>query len=93
MLSPRTSECKQCADILPLIKEIDCILFNMAKNMYNNITLMLNIPIYEYNMLTLLNYKRILTYKYFNSSYADKYSVNMIASKVKLLKYRKNGMF
>jgi len=88
MISPRITECKQCADILPLIKEIDCILFNMAKNMYNNITLMLNIPIYEHNMLVLLQYKRILTYKYFNSDYASRYKVNQIASRIKLLKYK-----
>lgn len=88
MLLPRLTECKLCADILPLIKEIDCSLFKMSKDLYDNITLKLNRPVYEYNMLTMLHYKRILTYKYFNSDYANKYKVNQIASKVKLLKYK-----
>ena len=88
MISPRLSQCKQCSDILPLIADIDCALFKMSKDMYNNITLALNIPVYEYNMLTMLHYRRILMYKYFNAKYADKYKVNQIASKVKLLKYK-----
>ena len=33
----------------------------------------------------LLNYKRILTYKYCNPDYAKRYTVKRIASRVKLL--------
>lgn len=86
MISPRLTQCKQCSDILPLIEDIDCSLFKMAKKMYNNITLMLNMPIYHAGMIALLHYRRILMYKYFNKNYANRYQVNQIASKVKLLK-------
>lgn len=88
MISQRLTQCKQCSDILSLIEEIDCSLFKMSLKMYNNTILMLNLPIYHAGMVALLHYKRILTYKYFNSSYANRYKVNQIASKVKLLKYK-----
>jgi hypothetical protein len=88
MISPRLTECKQCSEILPLLEEIDCAMFKMSKSMYNNMILMLGIPINHAAMLSLLHYKRILTYKYFNASYVSGYSVNQIASKVKLLKYK-----
>lgn len=88
MISPRLTECKQCSQILPLLEDIDCVVFKMSKSAYNNLTLMLNIPIDQKSVLSLLHYKRILTYKYFNSNYVSNYSVNQIASKVKTLKYK-----
>ena len=54
----------------------------------NNITLLLNKPVASETILDLLNYKRILMYKYCNPNYAGSYSVNMIASKIKLLKFK-----
>jgi len=49
---------------------------------------MLNQPVPAEAMLDLINYRRILIYKYFNPSYASCYTVNMIASRVKILKYK-----
>ena len=88
MLTPRLKECRECADINSLIEEIDCKLAKLAGNMYNNITLILNKPIPADAIIGLLHYKRILQYKYVNSNYASDYTVNMVASRVKLLKYK-----
>ena len=88
MLSPRLTNCPQCADIPSLIAEIDCRISELSIGMYNNITLLLNKPVASETILDLLNYKRILMYKYCNPNYAGSYSVNMIASKIKLLKFK-----
>lgn len=89
MLTPRLTECTCCADILSLIAEIDCKMSQLAGNMYNNLTLMLNKTVPAEAMISLLTYRRILQCKYVNPNYCSKYTINMIASKVKLLKYRK----
>jgi hypothetical protein len=39
-------------------------------------------------MNDLLNYKRILTFKLVNPDYAKDFTVEMIASKVKILKFK-----
>lgn len=88
MLTPRLTDCKECADISRLIDEIDCKLAKLSGKMFNNITLMLNQSIPAEAIIDLLHYKRILKYKYVNSSYASDYTINMVASKVKLLKYK-----
>lgn len=88
MLSPRLTNCPQCADIQSLIAEIDCRLAELANDLYNNLVYMLNQPFPAQSMMDLLNYKRILTYKLNNPDYACEFSVNMIASKVKILKFR-----
>jgi hypothetical protein len=88
MLSPRLTNCVECGSIPDLLKDIDCKLTEVSFSLYNNITLMLNKPVAMSVMLDLLNYKRILTYKYWNPLYAEKYSVEQIANKVKLLKYK-----
>jgi hypothetical protein len=49
---------------------------------------MLNQPVPGGVMLALINYRRILAYKYCNPDYAAPFTVNMIASRVKLLKYK-----
>jgi len=49
---------------------------------------MLNQPVPGGVMLDLINYRRILVYKYCNPEYASCYTVNMIASRIKLLKYK-----
>ena len=89
MLSPRLTGCTDCANILSLIDELDCKLAKLAGNMYNNVTLMLNQPVPAEVIIDILTYKRILQYKYVNSRYACNYTINQIASKVKLLKYKK----
>lgn len=88
MLTPRLTDCTECADILSLIDEIDCKLAKLAGNMYHNITLMLNKSIPAGAIIDLLHYRRILQYKYVNSTYASDYTINMVASRVKLLKYK-----
>jgi len=88
MLTPKITDCKECADILPLIEEINCKLFELSLSAYNNIIFSLNLTIDQTAALDLLNYKRILMYKLVNPNYASAYSVNMIASRVKLLKYK-----
>ena len=88
MLTPRLTNCTECADILTLLQDIDCKMGKLAKDLYNNIIFALNRPISQEVMSDLLNYKRILIYKVCNPDYAGDYTVTMIASKIKILKYR-----
>lgn len=85
MLSPRLTSCPQCADVPSLIAEIDCKIAELSVLLYNNMVFMLN-NCYDYDAITdLLIYKRILMYKYCNPNYAGHITINMIASKIKLL--------
>jgi hypothetical protein len=88
MLVPRSTTCSDCSSIPTLIDEIDCKLAKLSGVLYNNLVFMLNQPIQASVFIDLLTYKRILQYKYVNSDYASDYSVTMIASRVKLLKYK-----
>jgi hypothetical protein len=88
MLSPRLTNCPECASIPVFIADIDCKLASLANNLYNNVVFMLNQPVPGGVMLDLINYRRILAYKYCNPDYAAPFTVNMIASRVKLLKYK-----
>lgn len=85
MLSPRLSDCVECSTIPALINQIDCKIKEMAQKEYNNIVFSFNRNIKGEVMKDLLNYKRILSYKYCNPDYASCFSVEQIASKVKLL--------
>jgi len=85
MLSPRLTNCPECANICTLINQIDCKVNEMSKALYNNTVYMLNNKIDNTAILDLLNYRRILTYKMFNPDYAIKYSVDSILGKVKRL--------
>lgn len=82
MLSPRLTDCPECANIPSLLKKIDCKLAELGNNLYNNISYMLNKPIPAGDILQLIAYRRILTYKYCNPNYVHRYSVQMIASRV-----------
>jgi hypothetical protein len=88
MLTPRLTNCTECADILSLLQDIDCKLGKIAKDLYNNVVFILNRPVSQSLMFDLLNYKRILTYKVCNPDYAGDYTIAMIASRVKLLKFK-----
>jgi len=88
MLSPRLTNCIECTTISALLSDIDCKLTEMANTYYNNIVFSLNLPAKGIVMLDLLNYKRILTYKLCNEDYALPFTVQMIASRVKLLKFK-----
>lgn len=85
MLTYRLTNCVECATIPALLADIDCKLTEMAKNLYNDIIFALNSPISSTVMLDLLNYKRILQYKTCNPEYASDYTVEEIASRVKIL--------
>ena len=82
MLSPRLTNCPECANIPSLLRKIDCKMAELGNNLYNNISYMLNKPIPASDIIQLIAYKRILTYKYYNPDYVNKYSINSIASKV-----------
>ena len=82
MLSPRLNNCPECANIPSLLKKIDCKLAELGNNLYNNISYMLNKPIPAGDILQLITYRRILTYKYCNPNYVHEYTVQMIASRV-----------
>ena len=88
MLSPRLTTYPDCASVSVLLQDIECKIFEIAKNMYNNIIFALNKPLDPNTMIDLLNYRRILIYKACNSEYAGCYTIDMIASKVKILKYK-----
>ena len=88
MLAPRLINYPECGTISQLLNDIDCKLVEMAGSLYNNTVFMLNKPINYEAILDLLNYKRILLFKHCNPDYAGKYTVEMIASKIKLLKYK-----
>jgi hypothetical protein len=88
MLTPRLINYPTCGTIPVLLADIDCRLAELANNLYNNLIYALNKPVPATTMIDLLNYKRILTYKFCNENYAASYTVEMIASKVKILKYK-----
>jgi len=85
MLTYRLNNCVACTTIPVLLQNIDCKLANLAKVQYNNIVLALNNNAKPDVMSDLLNYKRILQCKACNADYASCYSVEEIASKVKIL--------
>lgn len=85
MLSPRLTNCCAEQTIPALLADIDCKLAELANNEYNNVVFSLNYPVPGYVIDDLLNYKRILMYKYCNPDYAACYSVKMIASRIKIL--------
>jgi uncharacterized protein (TIGR02145 family) len=82
MLSPRLTNCPECANIPSLLKKIDCKLAELGNSLYNNISYMLNQPIPAGDILQLIAYRRILMHKYCNPNYVYEYSVAMIASRV-----------
>jgi hypothetical protein len=85
MLSPRLTNCIDCTRIPVLLSDIDCKLTELANVEYNNIVFSMNNYIPDNLISDLLNYKRILTYKYCNPDYADLFSIDKIASRVKVL--------
>ena len=85
MLSPRLTDCIECASIPALLTDIDLKLTTLANDQYNNIVYSLNYYIPGQVIGDLLHYKQILTYKLCNPDYASGYTVEQIASRVKLL--------
>ena len=85
MISPKLTNCVDCTTIPSLLEDIDCKLTSLAKKEYNNTIFALNYPLQGVLWLDLLSYKRILQYKYCNAEYACDYSIQSIASKIKIL--------
>ena len=85
MLNPRLTTCVECTTIQTLLIDIDLKMFHLSKDLYNNVVFMLNRSVDASSMFDLLNYKRILTYKYYNSDYASDFTVEMVADRVKKL--------
>jgi hypothetical protein len=87
MLYPRLIGCPDCASIPNLVEDIDCKIKQLAVVEYNNIVFSLNNPAPKELLKDLLNYKRILTYKFCNPTYADVCDItfDQIASRVKVL--------
>jgi len=82
MLTPRLTNCPECADIPNLLKKIDCKLAEYANGLYNNVVFMLNQVVSAGAMIQLLAYKRILTYKQCNPDYLSDFCMDKIVSKV-----------
>jgi len=85
MLQPRLTNCVDCTTIPVLLSEINCKIFSLAKNEYNNTVFDLNKCIDREVMWDLLLYKRILTFKLYNPDYACRFTVKKIASRIKIL--------
>ena len=87
MLYPKLLHCSNCDSIPAVLDDIDCRLKEMAVGQYNNIVFSLNNRFQKEVIDTLLNYKRILRYKYCNPDYADicEISLEQIVSRVKVL--------
>jgi len=81
----RLTNCVDCVTIDNLLSQIDCKITDLAKIQYNNTLYALNLQLDSTVINDLLNYKRILTNKACNADYASCYSVDEIASKVKIL--------
>ena len=85
MLQPRLTNCIECASIPALLTDIDCKLTDLAKQEYKYIIFSMTNYLPGPVIGDLLNYKRILTYKYCNPDYAIRFTVSQIASRVKVL--------
>lgn len=85
MLSPRLNNCIDCATIPVLLTDIDQKIAELAQVEYTNLLYSTNYPIPAWVIGDLLNYKRILEYKACNLEYAMPFTVQMIASRVKVL--------
>jgi hypothetical protein len=96
MLTLRLTNCVENSAIPVLLQDIDCKLFELSKILYNNTIFSLNQPIQDVVFLDLLYYKRILTNRLCNTEYAlysscedcPTYTTDMIASRIKLLKFK-----
>lgn len=85
MINPKITQCEECSDILHLIEEIDCMIFQLSKTVYNNIVFMLNLHVNYMSILDLLHYKRILEYKLADEYYICEVSLEAIRGKVRLI--------
>jgi hypothetical protein len=85
MLSVRLTSCATCTNVPALLSNINCKLHSLSKDLYGNTVLALNKPINKCDIIKLLHYKRILTYRLCNEMYANDFSLEKISSKIKIL--------
>jgi hypothetical protein len=85
MLLPRLNNCINCATIPVLINDINVKIASLATEQYNDIIYQLNNYINGQVIFDLLQYKQILEWKFCNADYCAPFTVEMIASKVKIL--------
>ncbi len=88
MWQPSLTNCIDCTTIPSLLEDIDCKIKEIAGSLYNNTVYSLNRTIPTEAFIDLINYKRILTYKFCNPDYAKHWTIPMIASRIKLLQYK-----
>lgn len=82
MSTPIITTCKQCSEIPNLISIIDCKIAMEANKLYQNIVLMLNLPVDDCLIEELIHYKRILTYKSCEDGYAENFSIERITNQI-----------
>jgi hypothetical protein len=85
MLTPRLTDALYYTTIPVLMDEIDNALAAIANELYYNIIYSLHTDVTCGPMDDLLHYKRILLYKLSNSIYANSFTVEEIAGRVKIL--------
>lgn len=85
MLQPRLTTCLECTDIPTLLCKIDCKLAELGRTLYANLVFMLNNSISASDVIDLLHYRRILTFRQVNADYCVDYTIDYIASKVNRL--------
>lgn len=88
MLTPRLTNYIANSTIPVLLADIDERIAELATLEYNNLVFAVNNYINTTALWDLLNYKRILIYKNCNPDYCVHFTVEMIASRVKILIHR-----
>ena len=88
MLTPRLNNYIANSTIPVLLADIDERIAELADLEYNNIVYAVNNYINTVALQDMLNYKRILLFKNCNPDYCQCFTVEMIASKVKILIHR-----
>jgi hypothetical protein len=71
MLHSRLTNCSGATDISILLNDIDCKLVKLGNALYGNAVYMMNNDISAVDIIDLLTYKRILTFKQVNPNYAS----------------------
>ena len=85
MLYPKLVNNLECAQIPALLCNINCRLTILAYALYNDTIYMMDKRRESGDMILLLNYRRILVSKQVDPNYCPRFTVKMIASRVKKL--------
>ena len=85
MLYSQLTGCPIDTDISPLLDKIDCKLADLGHSLYGNAVFMLNNEISAAEIIDLLTYKRILSFKQVNPDYCSKFSNTQINGLYRML--------